>query len=408
VRDLIVDAQGHVSRVVVGVSGVLGIGERYLGIPWNEVAIGPELAFVRVPVREDNLPEFSLFTGIEDDVALRKGSWRVNELIGDFAVLDDGTRYGLVNDVIFDERGTAQGVVVDRIRGPWGRAGWYGYPYAGHPGAPAYRLPHDMLEARMAAPFSYIELGRRSPYADERGHLAVQERAAEERFIQQRHAGAPAPAAWLDVEGLYRGGISADQMLRTRVLDVNDEPIGEVRDLILDPRGSVRRVVIGVSGLLRVGERYLGIPWNEVTIGPDMQFVRVPVREDNLPEFSLFTGVEDDVAFREGDWRLQRLLGSYARLEDLPRFGLVADVILDERGAAQAVIVDRGAGWWGAAGWHAFPYTEFDPAAPTYRLPYRADQIGALPRFDYVELGRLSRFAGGGVTERSAVLSPNR
>jgi sporulation protein YlmC with PRC-barrel domain len=383
VRDLVVDARGQIHRVVIGVSGVLGVGERYIGVPWNELVIGPDLRFVQAPVREDNLPEFSLFTGIEDDLHIAEGAWRVNRLIGEFASLEDMPRYGLITDVIFDQRGQAQGVIVDRRRGPWGRMGTYGYPYSGEPGASPDRLPYRTDDVGAVPRFSYLELGRQSPYASEAGERATQERLSE-TWIAAREA---------QHKQLYRNAFSAEELLGTEVRDVNGEPIGEVRDLIVEREGDIDRMVVAVSGVLGIGERYLGVPWNEIDIARDMRYVQVPVRADNLPEFSLFTGVQDDVPMHAGHWRINQLLGDYASLRDVARFGLVTDVIFDRQGTARAVIVDRGAGWWGGAGWYAFPYAGYDRKARTYELPYRGDVIGALPRFDYVELGRLSDFS---------------
>jgi sporulation protein YlmC with PRC-barrel domain len=197
----------------------------------------------------------------------------------------------------------------------------------------------------------------------------------------------------LDPAQLYERGWSADQMIGTEARDVHGEPIGTVRDLIVDQEGLVRRAVIGVSGVLGVGERYIGVPWNELDIGHGMAYVQTAVREEHLPEFSLFTGIEDDVAMGRGDWRVNELIGEFASLEDVERYGIVSDVIFDERGQAQAVVVARGAGWWGGPDWYAFPYVGFDPAAAAYPLPYSSDEIGALARFDYLRFGQLSPHA---------------
>ncbi|HVL35538.1 MAG TPA: PRC-barrel domain-containing protein, partial [Burkholderiales bacterium] len=329
------------------------------------------------------------FTGIEDDVAMRAGQWRVNALIGEHVSLNDAPRHGIVDDVIFDVRGQARGVIVDRAAGRWGEAGWYGYPYAGyHPGGLGWPMPHASAEVAKISAFSYAELGRHSPYASHRSPRAEQEQMERARLGERLTLESAPPLA-----ELYAGGWSAEQMIGTAARGAAGEDIGTVRDLVVSPAGLVERVVVGASGLFGLGQRFVDVPWNEVRIGPAMAYVQTPVRAENVREFSLFTGLENEVRMAPGAWRVNELLGEFASLEDVERYGIVSDVIFDERGQARAVIVARGAGWWGGPDWYAFPYVGFDRAADAYPLPYRSADIGALPRFDYVELSELSPFS---------------
>ncbi|HEX5768592.1 MAG TPA: hypothetical protein VFX94_10190 [Burkholderiales bacterium] len=92
---------------------------------------------------------------------------------------------------------------------------------------------------------------------------------------------------------------------------------------------------------------------------------------------------------------MNELIGDYVSLKDVPRYGIVTDVIFSDQGKARAVVVHRGAADFGAPGPFAYPYPHggFDPRAYDYPLPYSSAEIGRFGRFDYVKLGELSRFA---------------
>jgi sporulation protein YlmC with PRC-barrel domain len=107
VEDIIVDRNGNISRLVVEVGDFLELGDQHIGVPWKDVKIGEDMAFVQVPLKEVGNGTYSLFGRIPqgEDVAAARTSWRVHELIGDYANLEDVPRYGLVTDVVFNNRG---------------------------------------------------------------------------------------------------------------------------------------------------------------------------------------------------------------------------------------------------------------------------------------------------------------
>jgi hypothetical protein len=69
------------------------------------------MAWVEVPVDEDNVPEFSLFEG-DEEVTTGPRAWRASELLNDYVSLQDSPRYGIVDDIVIDRQGRVQAVVV--------------------------------------------------------------------------------------------------------------------------------------------------------------------------------------------------------------------------------------------------------------------------------------------------------
>lgn len=204
---------------------------------------------------------------------------------------------------------------------------------------------------------------------------------------------APALAAGAD---LYRDNWSAREMIDTPVRTASGERIGDVKDIIVDRNGSIRKVVVEVGGFFELGDQHIGAPWKDIKIGEDMEFVQVPLREVERGTYSLFGEVPqgEDVPAALTSWRVNELIGDYAALAGVPRYGLVTDVIFDNRGRAQSVVVDR-AGYWDGYGLYAYPFTGYHAAAHAHPLPYRNETVVALQPFDYARLDEQSRYSGG-------------
>jgi sporulation protein YlmC with PRC-barrel domain len=199
------------------------------------------------------------------------------------------------------------------------------------------------------------------------------------------------PSGW-DPAALYRDGLSARQMLDAPVRADDGRRIGEVKDIIVDRQGRIRKVVVEVGGFFELGDQHIGVPWKDVKIGEDMAFVQVPLREVEQGKYSIYGEVlhGEDVPAPLTSWRVNELIGDYARMADVPRYGLVIDVIFSSRAEAKAVVIERGRAW-GDRDVYAFPFTGFDPAVSAYPV----EQLVGLKPFDYALLGKQSIYAAG-------------
>lgn len=72
--------------------------------------------------------------------------------------------------------------------------------------------------------------------------------------------------------------LTADKLEGARVYGPNDEDVGEVNRLILDNNGQVQRIVLDVGGFLGVGERQIAVTPDELNI----------VRTDDGSEFRVY------------------------------------------------------------------------------------------------------------------------
>ena len=230
--------------------------------------------------------------------------------------------------------------------------------------------------------------------AQQAGQAGENDRQGQRAMQAQRTQPTVDFSTW-DLNELYRNGWSAERMLDTDVRGPNGEDIGELEDIIVGPDGQIQRVVVEVGGILDIGDSHIGVPWSDVRVGPNMEYIQVPATEENYRNYPLY----DDRAPVAGNWRVQELIGDMASLTDVPRYGRVNDVIFGADGDVRAVIVDRTRGLWRAYGPYAYPYTGYYGGI-THPLPYTAESVANQAPFSYVQLNDLSRFAGTGADAR--------
>lgn len=160
VKDIVVNEHGNIAGLIVEVGGVFELADQHIGVPWKDLTFGEDMQFVQVPLKEVESGTYALGGHVPqgESVPVALTSWRVNELIGDYAAIDGAPRHGIVTDVIFNSRGQLQAVLVDRL----GQRGLWAYPYTGYyPGAYAY-FNKTVIALE---PFDYGELGSNSRYA---------------------------------------------------------------------------------------------------------------------------------------------------------------------------------------------------------------------------------------------------
>jgi sporulation protein YlmC with PRC-barrel domain len=69
----------------------------------------------------------------------------------------------------------------------------------------------------------------------------------------------------------FQGDWRASKVVGLKVYNDNNSSIGSIEDLLTDKSGSIKAVVIGVGGLLGVGEHLVAVPYDKV------KFVNEPV-----------------------------------------------------------------------------------------------------------------------------------
>lgn len=181
-------------------------------------------------------------------------------------------------------------------------------------------------------------------------------------------------------------GWSAEQMINLPVRSSGGEEIGEVENLLIGPEGDVQRVILEVGGFLDIGDTHFAVPWDQVEVSGsgELEYLTVPVTEDNYDQFDL-SWEAGDVEEGPREFRATELIGDYATFGGEGSAGYVNDLIFDGEGKLQEIVVNQSGAMGG--GYRAYPYygydAGFEPGMDTYDLPYTEDEIGELEPFDY-------------------------
>ena len=77
-------------------------------------------------------------------------------------------------------------------------------------------------------------------------------------------------------------GADARKLLGRNIKNMQNETIGEVRSIHLDPSGKVDAVIVSVGGFLGVGDREVLLDWRELQIDANGEVVHVNMTRDRL------------------------------------------------------------------------------------------------------------------------------
>ena len=179
--------------------------------------------------------------------------------------------------------------------------------------------------------------------------------------------------------GTWRATVMTD----TPVYGESGEQIGEVENLIIGPDNKVRSIIVESGGFFDIGDTHIAVPWDRVDLAPDQEGIRVPVNQENVPDFDLFSG--EDVEEGPRAWRATELLGDNVTFTDGSGYGIVYDLLFSEDGTLQAVVVNPSIGY-SVGGHFAYPwrgYGEgFDPGDPNYDVGLARDDVMGLEPVD--------------------------
>lgn len=103
-------------------------------------------------------------------------------------------------------------------------------------------------------------------------------------FAQSTPPSAPSVAGTSAVQSeMVRGWGVKNNLIGKSVYNEQDEKIGDIRDVILDAKGTATHYVLGVGGFLGMGEHDVSLPFSELQPGKD-RFTLQGYTKDRLKE----------------------------------------------------------------------------------------------------------------------------
>lgn len=179
IDNVIFSNDGEVLGIIASVGGFWDIPDTHVHVAWADVELGDTIDQAAVPVSEETVEEYDVFDGLfeeetitedeaqttdtlEGSVATGPNIFKATDLIGDYAYLSDGARYGYIADILVED-GTVAAIVTDAAS--YGRGGYYAYPYSYRGVSPAdgsrYVMPYSGSLLDTIEQFDYEQLKTR-------------------------------------------------------------------------------------------------------------------------------------------------------------------------------------------------------------------------------------------------------
>jgi sporulation protein YlmC with PRC-barrel domain len=243
VNDLIIGDDGAITDAVVGVGGFLGIGEKNVAVPFDQLKVVERDGEIRL-----------IYAATRDQL--------------DAAPAVDLTQYDPAKR--YSEKQAAMNAALqpDAMNAPLAPA-----PDAGNnmAAAPAQDLTAAPADQTAAAPAN-----------------------------QQMAAKAPATDAGTGFVSADAGQIRATALMGQQVYGPDDKSIGKVSDVVLDKDGGTRAALVDVGGFLGIGEKTVAIPFDQLqfakvdnTAEPKVSVAMTKDQLEQLPAYEKQTAAAD-------------------------------------------------------------------------------------------------------------------
>ena len=77
------------------------------------------------------------------------------------------------------------------------------------------------------------------------------------------------PAATVEKTTNYSGQISVSDLLNENVVNDANEKVGDINDVLIDSKGKVAAVIVGVGGFLGMGEKDVALTFDQLSFATD-------------------------------------------------------------------------------------------------------------------------------------------
>ena len=326
VSDLIIGDDGAITHAVVGVGGFLGIGEKQVAVPFDELQVVEQEGEIRLvyAATKEQLEAAEEFDRTAYDPGARFAEEQA--ALQPDPVIDPAAPAGTMTPAPADDLAAveepeagadtatpeAEGemAAVDAEPAP---AEDMAAADATEPAEGEAAPAEDMAAADATEPADATAPAEDLAAADA---TAPADAPAEETAAADAEAPAGEELAAADAEATTSTdgetfiGFNADQIRATtlmgqEVYGADEESIGEISDLVLQEDGATRAAIIDVGGFLGVGEKSVAIPFEQIEIQPqegaDPRLVVAMSREEleQAPAFEDATTASEDLAATE-------------------------------------------------------------------------------------------------------------
>jgi sporulation protein YlmC with PRC-barrel domain len=292
VNDFVLDQNGEIGAVVVGVGGFLGIGQKSVAINWSDLELSEDMdgnnRLVASMTREqlENAAEFDRqeWLASESAAAAEMDSMGAGDAMAPAPAGDAMAPAAPADDAMAtEEAAPADDAMASEEAAPADDA------MASEEAAPA----DDAMASEEAAPADDAMASEEAAPADDA--MAAEEAAPADDAMASEEAPAEADAAaaadFDSMESVATTDISADELTGTAVYGAGDEEIGSIGDILLSEDGTVDAVVIDFGGFLGIATKPVAVAFDNLTFVRDENgglILRTPLTAEELeaaPEY---------------------------------------------------------------------------------------------------------------------------
>jgi sporulation protein YlmC with PRC-barrel domain len=228
VNDFVLDHNGEIGAIIVGVGGFLGIGQKNVAVSWEDLELvidaNGDQRLVASVTREQ----------LEAAAEFDRAEWLASESARQDAMMDD------------------QAAPMEPAA-PMAPA---------EPAAPA----EEVEPADPEVPGNDLNEDAAAPADDDDAAADTTEAPAEEPVTEEPMAEVTGVVpAWDTFQAVEIGEISVDELTGTTVYGADDENIGSIGDVILSDSGEVEAVIIDFGGFLGIGTKPVAVGFENLT-----------------------------------------------------------------------------------------------------------------------------------------------
>ncbi|MBI2741301.1 MAG: PRC-barrel domain-containing protein [Rhodospirillales bacterium] len=239
---------------------------------------------------------------------------------------------------------------------------------------------------------------------------------------QPQQATSPPPSTAADTTMGPSATADTRKLIGRNIKNAEGETIGEIKSIYLSRDGRVDSVMVGVGGLLGIGDREVRIAWSDLRITDNGEKVAVSMTKDELkakPEYryrneawrgQIFTdngpwaALPGETTTSTGDFNAagemsgNALIGATVRNDRREAVGKIEDVYLDANGAIKTVVVSVG-GFLGvgsknvAVRWSDLKLSRGDKSV-VVTTSWTKDSLKAMPDYKYERRQPATRSGG--------------
>ena len=100
--------------------------------------------------------------------------------------------------------------------------------------------------------------------------------------------------------------LKTEEILGVSVVNAADEEIGEINDLIVSRDGTVAGVVISVGGFLGIGDKLVGVAWDQVSVEPGAKVAYADMSKAQLEEAPAYKALDEIRAEQQAEWAREK------------------------------------------------------------------------------------------------------